>query len=106
MKLLNNTVAASSVVATRRILAQAQAHGIPTEALLEVLRASSGATWFSDNFTAIDWAKEGWDQNNTLGILHKDLSAAMHGRSDTECELEQALRNALYSIDALIEPGS
>jgi 3-hydroxyisobutyrate dehydrogenase-like beta-hydroxyacid dehydrogenase len=72
-KVVNNFVAASSVVAVRRAFAAARALGFDRARLLEVMRTSSGSTWYGDNFEKIAWAREGYDPENTIGILEKDV---------------------------------
>ncbi|MEN8196756.1 MAG: NAD-binding protein, partial [Pseudomonadota bacterium] len=75
VKVVNNFVAASSVVAVRHALAAALALGIAPDRLTQVMAQSSGATWFGDNLDAIDWAGEGYDPENTIGILEKDVNS-------------------------------
>ncbi|MGF1526602.1 MAG: NAD(P)-dependent oxidoreductase, partial [Candidatus Competibacterales bacterium] len=77
VKVLNNFVAATSVVAVRRTLARAKALGIDPEVLRQVMAQSSGATWFGDHFATISWAREGYACDNTMAILEKDVNAAL-----------------------------
>lgn len=74
-KVANNLCAAAGVVAVRHALQGAAAYGITAYALLEVMRTSSGTTWYGDNLDRIDWAREGYDPANTIGILEKDVSS-------------------------------
>lgn len=74
-KVANNLCAAAGVVAVRHALAGAAAYGISKDALLDVMRTSSGATWYGDNLAHIDWAREGYDPANTIGILEKDVTS-------------------------------
>lgn len=76
-KTLNNTFAATSVLVTRRVLADAHAERMDEQQLLEVLNASSGSTWFSKNIVVIDWANEDYAIDSTIGILEKDVRCAM-----------------------------
>lgn len=84
-KVLNNMLAASSVVAVREILSAADALGFPQDRLLEVASSSSGATWFGDNLDKISWAREGYSLINTIGILEKDV----HALIDTTAEFPE-----------------
>jgi 3-hydroxyisobutyrate dehydrogenase-like beta-hydroxyacid dehydrogenase len=59
VKVINNFVAASSVVAVRHALAAARALGVAPNLLTQVMAQSSGATWFGDNLATIDWSGEG-----------------------------------------------
>ena len=36
---------------------------------------SSGGTWFGNQFKVIDWAREGYSPDNTIGILEKDVNS-------------------------------
>lgn len=75
VKVVNNFVAASSVVAVRHAMAAAGALGVAPDLLTRVMAQSSGGTWYGDNFAAIDWAAEGYDPANTIGILEKDVTS-------------------------------
>ena len=74
-KVANNLCAAAGVVAVRRALKAAEGYGIEASKLLDVMRTSSGATWYGDNLQKIDWAGEGYDPANTMGILEKDVNS-------------------------------
>jgi len=101
VKTLNNTLAASSVLMTRRVLADAYAEGIDTERLLEVMNASSGATWFSENFELIEWALEAYSQESTIGILEKDLRCSLASLSRERDEIDDAILVGLQTIPVL-----
>ena len=96
-------VASASVVAVRRAYARARELGVDLEALRSVMKASSGATWFGDNFRDIDWAREGFEANNTIGILEKDIRSgldamdgAAHAGPDT---FDAALLAAIQAME-------
>ena len=36
---------------------------------------SSGGTWYGNQFESIDWAREGYSSENTIGILEKDVNS-------------------------------
>ncbi len=74
-KVANNLCAAAGVVAVRRALAAAAQYGITRGKLLDVMRSSSGSTWYGDNLQDIDWAHEGYAPGNTMGILEKDVKS-------------------------------
>jgi len=99
VKTLNNTLAATSVLVTRRVLADAQREGVNIEQLMDVLNASSGGTWFSANFKKIDWANEGYSPNSTIGILEKDVSCAMASLTREADEFDEALLKALTMLE-------
>ena len=75
VKVLNNFIAASSVVSVRHVLHQAQKFELDIEALFKTIDTSSGQTWFGTNRRNIEWFKEPFENNNTMGILTKDVLA-------------------------------
>ena len=72
-KVLNNFIAATSLVSLRNVIADAEKNNIPTEKLLEVVNSSSGKNWFSENFNNISYIKENFSNKNTIGLLLKDV---------------------------------
>ena len=75
VKVLNNFIAASSVVSVRHVLHQAQKFELDLEVLFKTIDTSSGQTWFGTNRENIEWFKESFKSNNTMGILRKDVLA-------------------------------
>ncbi len=98
VKTLNNTLAAASVLVTRRVLADARAEGIDEQMLLNVINASSGSTWYSKNFSQIDWANDGYSPHSTIGILEKDMRCAMASLGRDSDEFDEALIQALTQL--------
>lgn len=98
VKVLNNFVASCSVVAVRHVLSEAKYLNISSEQLLEILNCSSGKTWFSDNIENIDWAKESYTKENTIGILEKDVNSYLDGLENSESETSLALLNFQKSL--------
>ena len=98
VKVLNNFVASCSVVAVRHVLSEAKYLNISSEQLLEILNCSSGKTWFSENLESIDWAKESYTKENTIGILEKDVNSFLDGLENSESETSQALLNFQKSL--------
>jgi 3-hydroxyisobutyrate dehydrogenase len=103
-KVLNNYVASASVVAVRRAYARAVELGADLEALRAVMKASSGATWFGDHFDEIDWAREGYDANNTIGILEKDVRSGLDAMEGAERAGPDAYDEALLAALRAMEP--
>ena len=75
VKVLNNFIAASSVVSVRHVLHQAQKFELDIDALFKTIDTSSGQTWFGTNRADIEWFKENFKNDNTMGILKKDVEA-------------------------------
>ncbi len=101
VKVLNNYVAASSVVATRRAFALAAQLGVEPETLREVMRVSSGANWYAGAFDLIDWAKEGYAPSSTIAILEKDVRAALDLPGLERHALDDALLAGLRALEPL-----
>ncbi len=103
VKVLNNYVAVSSVVAVRRVLDAARRAGVDTSRLREIMSKSSGATWYGDRFDDIAWSREGYEPGNTIGILEKDLAAAVDVLSEeaggATAPLDDVLRTALRQLE-------
>ena len=99
LKVLNNYVAATSVASVRRVLSVAPQLNVDPEQLLSVMAASSGSTWFGDQFAEIIWSSNGYSPNNTIGIIEKDVNAALDAinalDSDHGSPLDLAVLDAL-----------
>lgn len=76
-KVLNNFVAASSVAAVRQALDWADALGVERARLLALMHDSSGQTWFGSGFDRIEFARDGWAPDNSIGLLTKDVQACL-----------------------------
>jgi len=102
-KVLNNFVAASSVVAVRQVLDEAIRLKLDPDQLLDVMKSSSGGTWFGDNFANIIWATEEYDPKNTIGIVEKDVNAlldTLNGRQADRHAIDymKGIRDRLSSL--------
>ena len=105
-KVANNLCAAAGVVAVRRALATAQAYGIDQDAMLDVMRSSSGSTWYGDNLADIDWAREGYTKENTMGILEKDVSSFIDALGGTDLMSPGPFEDAILTEIRRMEPLS
>ncbi|MEH6545613.1 MAG: NAD(P)-dependent oxidoreductase [Sneathiella sp.] len=94
-KVLNNMLAATSVVAVRDVMEAAKKLDFSIETLLNVARSSSGSTWFGDNIEKISWANEGYTPDNTIGILEKDVNSLLDA---TQGHSELRINNFARSI--------
>ncbi|MGI9387343.1 MAG: NAD(P)-dependent oxidoreductase [Methyloligellaceae bacterium] len=98
-KVLNNFVAASSIVAVRKVLDWAAELGVEPEKLLTLMHDSSGQTWFGSNIDRIDWWDEAYDPENTIGILEKDVSCELDGAAvDSNDPFGAAVKAALKGM--------
>ena len=76
-KVLNNLLAASHTAMTRTILDWADAAGIDETRLLDLIHTSSGQNWLASGFNDIEFARDGYGDDNTIGILVKDVTAGL-----------------------------
>lgn len=76
-KVLNNLLAASSTAMTRLVLDWAKATDLDESALLALIHASSGQNWFASGFDQIEFAQDGYAEDNSIGILAKDVATAL-----------------------------
>lgn len=76
-KVLNNFVAAASTTATRKVLDWADELGVDPVKQLALMHVSSGQTWFGSNFEAIEFARHGYETDNSIGILRKDVESML-----------------------------
>lgn len=104
LKVLNNYVAAGSVVTVRRAFEMAGMLDVDVEQLREVMSASSGANWYSDQFDQIAWARQGYDPDNTIGILEKDLASALDSVADLPQQEGSPLDTIILDALRALEP--
>jgi 3-hydroxyisobutyrate dehydrogenase-like beta-hydroxyacid dehydrogenase len=81
-KVLNNLLAASSTVMTRLVLDWADQQGLDQARLLGLIDKSSGQNWFASAFEEIEFARDGYTHDNTIGILKKDVLSALDAAPD------------------------
>jgi len=93
VKVLNNFVASCSVLAVRHVLSEAKNLNITTNQLLNILNCSSGQNWFSENLNNIDWAKESYNNDNTIAILEKDVNSLIDGLQNSGSKSTNAMVN-------------
>ena len=103
VKLLNNFIAASSVLATRNVLAQINDFGLTKKQLLDVVKCSTGDNWFAQNYDTLNWSKENFEKTNTMGILEKDLLSYIESKSkkntnSTLDDYENSIVNGIKNI--------
>ena len=103
VKLLNNFIAASSVLATRNVLAQINDFGLTKKQLLDVVKCSTGDNWFAQNYDTLNWSKENFEKTNTMGILEKYLLSYIESKSKNNInsaihEYENSIVNGIKNI--------
>lgn len=99
-KVLNNLLAASHTAMTRLVLDWADQADLDEAKLLNLFHTSSGQNWLASGFNEIEFARDGWEEDNTIGILTKDVASALdsapNGADTTLPETVQAAIRALH----------
>ncbi len=103
-KVLNNLLAASNTAMTRLVLDWADAAGIDETRLLNVIDSASGQNWLASGFANIEFARDGYAADNTIGILVKDVAAALDLAPDNETELPRNIQDHLRALTPRTRP--
>ena len=95
-KVLNNFVAACGVAGTRQVSEWANDLGVDRARLFALMNDSSGQNWFVSNFEDIEFSRDGYDPDNTIGILKKDVESCLDAiPADKRAGLPEALIDAI-----------
>lgn len=103
-KVLNNLLAASNTAMTRLVLDWADTAGVDEDKLLSLIHTASGQNWLASGFTEIEFARDGYAIDNTIGILVKDVDAALDIAGDTDTTLPNAVRTAIRNLKPRDKP--
>jgi len=105
-KVLNNFVAVSSVASVRTALGWADRLGVDEARLLALMHDSSGQTWIGSCFNEIEFARDGYDPENTIGILEKDVESALDAlESEDRKGLPEAVIDVIQALTPRPKPG-
>lgn len=98
-KVLNNLLAASSTAMTRLVLDWADALGLEEEKLLALMAKSSGQNWLASGFNDIEFARDGYALDNSIGILEKDVRSALDAApKSAQTALPEAVMEAIRTL--------
>lgn len=98
-KVLNNLLAASHTAMTRLVLEWANHAGLDETRLLDLIATSSGQNWFASGFNDIEFARDGYDPENTIGILVKDVESALDAAPQgSDTSLPQAVQASIRKL--------
>ncbi len=101
-KVLNNLLAATHTAMTRLVLDWAGDAGLEQEKLLDLIATSSGQNWFASGFDQIEFACDGHDPENTIGILVKDIESALDAAPDgADTSLPRIVQDTIRSLKPL-----
>jgi len=98
-KVLNNLLAASSTAMTRLVLDWAQHTDLDERALLNLIHTSSGQNWFASAYDEIEFSREGWQEDNTIAIIVKDVASALDAAPEgADTALPRAVQTAIRNL--------
>ncbi|MBB4174678.1 3-hydroxyisobutyrate dehydrogenase-like beta-hydroxyacid dehydrogenase [Sulfitobacter noctilucicola] len=98
-KVLNNLLAASNTAMTRLVLDWADEAGLDENKLLALIHTSSGQNWFASGFNDIEFARDGMAEDNSIGILVKDVASALDAAPQTaDVGLPQQVQTAIRAL--------
>ena len=98
-KVLNNLLAASHTAMTRTVLDWADTAGIDENKLLNLIHTSSGQNWLASGFNDIEFARDGFAEDNSIGILVKDVTAGLDmAPADADTSLPTHVQAVLKSL--------
>lgn len=100
-KVLNNLLAASHTVMTRLVLDWADDAGLKEVEMLNLIHTSSGQNWLASGFDDIEFSRDGYSAENSIGILKKDVESAIDAASP---EQDQRLPQLLAKMVADLKP--
>ncbi|MFK7836576.1 MAG: NAD(P)-dependent oxidoreductase [Sulfitobacter sp.] len=98
-KVLNNLLAASNTAMTRMVLDWADDAGLDEGKLLNLIATSSGQNWFASGFEDIEFARDGMAEDNTIGILVKDVASALDAApSGVDTTLPELIQSHIQAL--------
>ncbi|MEX0282178.1 MAG: NAD(P)-dependent oxidoreductase [Arenibacterium sp.] len=98
-KVLNNLLAASNTAMTRLVLDWGDQTGLDPAAFLQLIGTSSGQNWFASGFDSIEFARDGFAEDNTIGILVKDVESALDATPEgMDQSLPKTVREAIRNL--------
>ncbi|GAA3868833.1 NAD(P)-dependent oxidoreductase [Celeribacter arenosi] len=98
-KVLNNLLCASHTAMSRLVLDWADQSGLDRAKLLALIETATGQNWFTSRFEQIEFARHGFEPDNTIGILVKDVSCALDAAPDgADTSLPEVVRATMRGL--------
>lgn len=105
-KVLNNLLAAASTAMTRQVVDWANQSGLDEDTFLALVNASSGQNWLASGWNSIEFAKDGYRDDNSIGILSKDIDAALDSLpEDADIALPQQVQRVIRGLAPYVSEG-
>jgi 3-hydroxyisobutyrate dehydrogenase-like beta-hydroxyacid dehydrogenase len=84
---------------TRLVLLWADDAGLDETRLLKLIHTSSGQNWLASGYDEIEFARDGWAEDNTIGILVKDVASALAAAPDGAAHaLPETVQSAIRKL--------
>ncbi|WP_106745618.1 NAD(P)-dependent oxidoreductase [Yoonia maritima] len=103
-KVLNNLLAASHTAMTRLVLDWGDTQGVDEQKLLALIGTASGQNWLASGFDEIEFARDGFSDDNSIGILAKDVGAALDIAPDMNTALPEAVQTTIRQLKPRPKP--
>jgi len=104
-KVLNNLLAAANTAMTRLVLDWADEAGLDERKLLDLIEKSSGQNWLASGIDDIEFARDGYDPENSIAILVKDVESALDDApDDANTDLPQIVRDRILALTPRAKP--
>jgi 3-hydroxyisobutyrate dehydrogenase-like beta-hydroxyacid dehydrogenase len=97
-KVLNNLLAACNTAMTRLVLDWADAQDVDETKLLALINTASEQNWLATGFNEIEFARDGFAPDNSIGILFKDVAAALDIAPNDGTTLPVAVETAIRGL--------
>ncbi|MEL6685810.1 MAG: NAD(P)-dependent oxidoreductase, partial [Pseudomonadota bacterium] len=72
--------------------------------LLALINTASGQNWLASGFEEIEFARDGYDAENTIGILVKDVASALDIAPDDNTALPLAVQDSIRGLKPRRKP--
>jgi 3-hydroxyisobutyrate dehydrogenase-like beta-hydroxyacid dehydrogenase len=84
---------------TRMVLEWADDAGLEEQPLLDLIHTSSGQNWLASGFNEIEFSRDGYSDDNTIGILAKDVASAIDGAPEnTDLTVAHTIQSMIRAL--------
>ncbi|SFJ72026.1 NAD(P)-dependent oxidoreductase [Celeribacter neptunius] len=98
-KVLNNLLCSSHTAMARLVLDWADKTGVDRQKLLNLIETATGQNWFTSRFDQIEFSRHGFEPDNTIGILVKDVTCALDAAPEgADTSLPEVVREAMRDL--------
>lgn len=102
-KVLNNLLCSSHTAMARLVLDWADQTGVDRQKLLNLIETATGQNWFTSRFDQIEFSRHGFEPDNTIGILVKDVTCALDAAPEgADTTLPEVVREAMRGLKPIV----